>query len=297
MTYSEYLDRVVQLIRLNHKSGQSLTAAVLGSFISSAIPEATFKDFGKRHLREVLADLQDANWIVITATEKGALAVQPRTEVGHPVAVEAAPASARPVPLKKRVWEAFVFPVPAGKRFGHRQSADIRTGLVESPNPVGDWVEISQISNDIQYTWALDFVAAEVSEHVAIIDEALRAPLWNPVVFAQVLRGLDPSLAKRWNAYRSKMTAEHVRGWLTQVGLPHSWAFESLARPATAKKPADSPAAAVSPGQSVPTFADPDADSRQIILAALAQLPLSKLLELPIPAGVLLNAVASRSSR
>lgn len=297
MNYSQYLDRVVQLIRLNHKSGQSLTAAVLGSFISSAITEATFKDFDKRHLRDVLADLAADNRIVITTTEKGALAVQPLAEGGQPRAAESSSASARTIPLKKPVWEAFVFPVPAGKRFGHRHSALIRTGLVESPSPAEDWVEISQINNDVQYTWALDFVASEVNEHVADVDAALRVPLWNPVVFAQVLRGLNPSLAKRWNSYRSKMASMHVRTWLTQVGLPDSWAFEPLARPAVTKKDADVSSAAGSTESATSGLSNSDTDARQIILAALAQLPLSKLLELPIPAGVMLDAIASRSSR
>lgn len=297
MNYSQYLDRVVQLIRLNHKSGQSLTAAVLGSFISSAITEATFKDFGKRHLREVLADLAAANRIVITATEKGALAVQPLADGEQPSTVESSSASSRTIPLRKPVWEAFVFPVPAGKRYGHRHSALIRTGLVESPSPAVDWVEISQINNDVQYTWALDFVAAEVNEYVEDVEAALRAPLWNPIVFAQVLRGLDPSLAKRWNSYRSKMASEHVRSWLAEVGLPESWAFEPLVRPAVAKKEAEVSSSAGSTVPAASGLSNADADARQVILAALAQLPLSKLLELPIPAGVLLNAIASRSSR
>jgi len=49
MNYSEYLSRVVQLVSLNQKNGQPMTAAVLGSYLSSSIPEVSFKDFGKRH--------------------------------------------------------------------------------------------------------------------------------------------------------------------------------------------------------------------------------------------------------
>lgn len=297
MDYSQYLDRVVQLIHLNQKNGQPVTAAVLGSYIRTAITEANFKDFGKRHLRDVLADLEASNRITITSSEKGALAVTPCVNPSSPGVVEPLNSSPRTSTLKKPVWEAFVFSVPAGKRFGHRISGAIRTGVVESPESPEEWVEVAPITTDIQYTWALDFLQKECEEFVPQLHQALTAPLWNPVVFAKTIRDLDPSLARRWNAYRSKMTAEHVRAWLSQVRLPEAWAFEPLVRSSQPKKPAGSSPTGATSGVDAFECVNSEAEARQIILTALGQLPLNKLLELPIPAGVLLNAVASRSSR
>ncbi|WP_146096136.1 hypothetical protein [Xanthomonas arboricola] len=297
MNYSEYLSRVVQLVSLNQKNGQPMTAAVLGSYLSSSIPEVSFKDFGKRHLREVLADLESAKHVTLTTTDKGALAVQLSDSAPATVPADFAAPINRISPLKKAVWEAFLFPVPAGLRFAHRISDVIRIGLTQSPTPEDDWIEITPVTNDTQYRWALDFLGDHANELTSEPQEFLNSLPWNPPIFGQTLRKLNPGLAKRWNHYRSKMAIDHVRKWLAQAGLPEAWAFERIARPTEAIKTASEAIQIAAISTSPATAYGEEGNARETILAALAQLPLSKLLELPIPAGVLLQAIASRSSR
>ncbi|MEB1955752.1 hypothetical protein [Xanthomonas campestris] len=297
MNYSQYLGRVVQLVSLNQKNGQPMTAAVLGSYLSSSVPEVSFKSFGKRHLREVLADLETAKYVTLTTTDKGALAVQLSDSAPATVAPEGAAQIDRITPLKKAVWEAFLFSAPAGLRFANRISGVIQIGLTQSPTPEEDWIEITPVTNDTQHAWVLDFLGEHTNELTAEVQEALNSSHWSPPIFGQMLRKLDPGLAKRWNCYRSKMAIAYVRNWLAQAGLPDSWAFERIARPTEAIKTAGEAIQITDISTTPATSRGEDADARETILAALAQLPLSKLLELPIPAGVLLHAIASRSSR
>ena len=76
MTYQDYLDFVVQTVARNLKPGSHyITTASLGGLLLKISPEESWRDFGKRSLSELLADLETQGKLTRTKTEKGALAV------------------------------------------------------------------------------------------------------------------------------------------------------------------------------------------------------------------------------
>ena len=276
MDYARYLDLTVQLIETHKRPDAPLTAAVLGGLLLRAEPEVGFKTFGKKALREVLDDLQAKGRVVLTQTDKGALAVD---RVGTVSAV--APQAETYNPLHRAMWEAFTFSAPQGRRFINRTTGLIRAGLALAPNPADEWVEITPLGPELQRQWAVEFLAEQapgISEGLAAF---LQEDSWTPHAFTARLREMDPGITRAWNAFRSRRVSAHVQNWLRDNALPPAWAFQQQS-PAT---PLVSPIA--------PGGAANDAEARQVIMAALAQMPLAQLLEIPIPVGLVLSALSS----
>ncbi|MDN5780613.1 MAG: OST-HTH/LOTUS domain-containing protein [Luteimonas sp.] len=282
MEYSEYLDLVIQLVGTHAQPDAPFPAAALGGLLRKAAPDVSFKNFGKRSLSEVLEDLQTRESIMLTVTDKGALAVQ-RTTVGEAETFKHTDFN----PLRKVMWEAFAFTAPLGRRFLHRLSGSVRAGLNAPPAPVDEWVEITPISAETQRDWAAEFAKDLDSEVQTIVQPALQDESWSGYAFLSALRGQDPQAARSWNHFRSSRVSMHVQKWLADNTLPPSWAFQQ-------------PPSAIPQPKFIPSIAsasDDEQETREILLAAIAQLHLSKLLEIPIPAGLLLSAISSRKSR
>jgi hypothetical protein len=79
-----------------------------------------------------------------------------------------------------------------------------------------------------------------------------------------------------------------VKDWLAQNALPPELAFQRSYR----QEAADELTAAKET-----SLVGESEDVRRAVLTALSSLPLEKLLEIPIPAGVLLSALAKAKSR
>lgn len=278
MDYARYLDLAVQLIQTHKRPDAPLTAAALGGLLLKAEPEVGFKTFGKRTLRELLDDLEAKGRVSLSLTEKGALAVE---------AVGAAPMVVKQAetynPLHRAMWEAFTFTAPQGKRFINRTTGLIRAGLAIAPNPADEWVEITPLGAELQRQWAGEFLSEQNPEIAQSLDVSLQDDGWTPHAFVSELRARDMGVARSWNAFRSRRVSAHVQNWLREHALPPAWAFQQ-------QSPSASVASSIIPAA---TATVGDAETRQIIMAALAQMPLAQLLEIPIPVGLVLSAVNS----
>ncbi|VVD71505.1 hypothetical protein PEP31012_00628 [Pandoraea eparura] len=287
MTFEEYLDLLVQTVTKNmNPVSRSVMAAALGNMLRQASPDVTWKTFGKRTLSELLTDPRVQPHLRTFETAKGALAVSPVGELpaGDVPAIEVFN------PLRKSVWEAFVLPSPSGRRFMHRVNGVIRAGLEIAPAPADDWVEIIPISPDEQREWARDFIASADGQNVAGAEQALATEGWHPYAFFQLLRGQDENIARMWNRFRSAKVSTRVQEWLTQHSLPVERGFQGATRPRQQEVGGALPGV-----QSTPVLGGEGL--REAILLAISTLPLERLLEIPIPAGVMLSALSQAKTR
>lgn len=286
MTYAEYLDLVVQLATANLKLGSRyITAAALGVLLRQASPDIDWKFFGKRSLSELLSDPLLQSRLSVITTEKKALAVQPICQSATTsIALETFN------PLRKSVWDSFVLGAPTGRRFMHRHNGMVRMGLLATPNPVDDWVEIAPISLDEQREWAVEFLDGVTGKVDVARAGLLDGDSWHPHVFAEALRQADEAELRQWNRFRSARVSAAVKGWLTKHALPIERAFQSFPRGKSGK----SAEQAAEVGRVPDLQAD---EARKVILHALSLLPLEKLLEIPIPAGLMLSALSNTKPR
>ncbi len=286
MTYEDYLDLVVQTAAKNLKSDcHYLTAAALGMVLRQASPEENWKTFGKRTLSDLLVDLEGQGRLSLTKTDKGALAIVLSGAAPLPTVASIE----RFNPLRKSVWDAFVLVAPQGRRFMHRRNGTVRVGLDIAPAPADDWVEIFPIGADAQRQWARAFVEEHHGSGASAAAQTLSDENWHPQVFVQALKRLDENVAHLWNRFRSAKVSSQVKDWLVQHALPHELAFQSSIQTTGTKK------SSVEIGDAIPT-SEPE-EIRRAILTALSALPLEKLLEIPIPAGVMLSALSTAKLR
>jgi hypothetical protein len=286
MTYTEYLDLVVQLATVNLKPGSRyITAAALGVLLKQASPEVDWKFFGKRSLSELLSDPLIQSRLSVIETDKKALAIQPINQVAAPsVSLETFN------PLRKSVWDSFVMGTPTGRRFMHRHNGMVRMGLSTAPNPVDDWVEIAPISLEEQRKWAVEFLDGVHGKFDVVRSELLEGDSWHPHLFAEALRGADEVELRQWNRFRSARVSTVVKEWLAQHALPAERAFQSFPRGQNDKRAEQDAAKGAIPNLE-------SDETRRIILEALSLLPLERLLEIPIPAGVMLSALSNAKPR
>lgn len=286
MTYEEYLDLVVQTIAKNLKSDSNcLTAAALGGLLRQACPEENWKTFGKRTFSELLADLELQGRLSLIKTDKDALAVVLR----NPVSLPAVATVEKFNPLRKSIWDAFVLVAPEGRRFMHRRTGTVRVALDIAPAPADDWVEIIPIGIDTQREWAQAFIAEGHGNATDAAAQTLLDENWHPQMFVQLLKRSDQNVARLWNRFRSAKVSSLVKEWLVQHVLPSELAFQSSVQATGAKSPS------IEIGDAIP--ANESEEVRRAILTALSALPLEKLLEIPIPAGVMLSALSTAKLR
>jgi len=289
MNYNEYLDLAVHTIAKNLKpDSQYLTAAAVGGLLRQASPEEDWRAFGKRTLSELLSELEHLGRLSIVKTEKGALAVALGNAASQPsVAIE------KFNPLRKSIWDAFVLVSPEGRRFIHRRDGTVRVALDIAPPPADDWAEIFPITTETQINWARDFIAEGHSDKVDLALQTVLEDNWHPQMFARLLKQSDEKLAHLWNRFRSAKVSNAVQEWLTQNLLPSTFAFQSSAKnqPRTVGMQNSIPEI----GSAAPI--DDSDEARKAILIALSTLPLEKLLEISIPAGVMISALSSAKLR
>ena len=281
MNYDEYCDTAAQLARQLLRPGEDIvTAAVFGSQLRRQSPEENWSTFGKRTLLQFLEDLEQRHQVVITRTEKDALALRPV------VLTSPTPAASPPIfnPLRKAVWDAFVFMAPGGRRFLHRETSIVRTGLVESPAPVDEWVEIHPIASSAQLAWANEFVSSN-KDAVDDLTALLEPGNWALHEFFRALRMKDEKLARRWNLFRSAKVSEFVRQWSMKHQLPPDCVFQPRH-----KSPAAVSALACESADA--NNRSPRRDvTREAIIAALSSYPTETL------ASLLLTAIESGKAR
>lgn len=290
MDLSAYVEEVIRIVSSTTQPGSDcVTAAALGMHLRKAHPTVDWKSFGFKSLSELLADPSLSNTLKLVKTVKGALAV---TLVSKNFQV-LTPHVETYNPLRKAVWEAFTLPSPPGRRFFNRLTGSVRIGLDVAPTPADDWVELEQIGLPEQKQWAESFIDEQLKD-TSTADDArglVHQPSWRPHLFGQELEKLSDGQMRQWNLYRSARVSAYVKKWLTDQNLPINWAFQS--------------------SLSIPTPSQPDAiplplpqdvlhspeETKRVILAALGQMSVEQLLEIPIPSRLVLSALSSLKTR
>jgi hypothetical protein len=178
-------------------------------------------------------------------------------------------------PLKQDAWLAFAVPRPPGKRYMNRTNGTIRMGLSEIPHPADRWVEIEQISDDKQKTWARAF-ANGLGEKFQDALGALDDPSWY-TQFGKALREIDHDKGHQWNVTRTEKVSACVNDWCEKHKIETSLVFEQRTRRVTSL--ASQSETGARPGH--------QGNARDVLLAALSRMTTHELSQLPIPAHYL----------
>lgn len=283
MTQDEYIDLVLQVLKsnLDPVSGY-VTAAVLGAHLRKAGNGVLWKDFGYKSLSALLQRAELEKRLRLVQSNKGALAVCLADDPANLQAFKIGNYN----PLRKPIWSAFVMGAPAGRRFFNRKNGSVRLGLQASPSPVDDWVEIQPLLEAQQQEWARDFIAQESLAGHPEVATSLEGAHWHRD-FPDALDRISRSLRSRWNRQRSREVSSAAENWALQHSISLDLVFQtgdSLDLPSE-----------VSVFSSAGETAASSSLQREWILSAIATLPLEKLMEISLPAGLLLEAIANHS--
>lgn len=290
MEKSAYFDEVVRIASSTIPPGTHyVTAAALGMHLRKAHPSVDWKTFGFKSMSGLLTDPYLSSKLQIVKTEKDALAVSvisnnsqiptPHVETYNP--------------LRKAVWEAFTLPSPPGRRFFNRLTGAIRIGLDAAPTPADDWVELEKIGLLEQKRWAECFIEEQLKD-CSCADDARKLvylPTWHPHQFGLELESLSEGLMRQWNLYRSARVSAFAKKWLADKNLPIDWAFQTKSE---VPEPVQSEAVTIAAQQYLLRSAE---ETKRVILAALSQMPVEQLLEIPIPSRLILSALSSAKPR
>jgi hypothetical protein len=279
MQPTEFVDAVFQIIK-THEQADGLKASKLGQLVRRAFPNEPRKSFGFQTLKDVLAPLEQRGLIRTGEDRDRALAVWLTGETQSPIAVVAP--TKKYNPLKSEIWLAFISSKPLGKRYMHRTDGTVRMGLVESPHPADQWVEISQIGAEDQKEWAKRFATTNATDEAQGLIAALDGANWF-VEFVKSLRVLDANLARDWNRTRTEKVSACVAKWCEQHKIELSTVF--------AQRPQREPFSATMATTEGSSRLSPTRDARAMLLAALSRMSTHELSQLQIPAHYLLREV------
>jgi hypothetical protein len=270
MLRDEFLDNVNQIINTNEKAGAGLKVSILGNLIRNSL-RLHWNDFGFARLKEVLQELESRQQIRVGYDERDVFTVWALSNRDAPisplVAVATKPTTPPPVRLRNAVWTAFVRALPAGRRFIHRETGEIRMGLFEAPPSEPEWIEIHRISDEMQRTWAREFIDTNSLSTQTELRDALNNGAWF-VRFPAALRQLNPRYIGQWNRHHTGRVRSNLERWCQQHGINSKLIQEDHEPP----RPSTTPTRP----EATPTLV------RQIILDALARMPTHELLQLPI---------------
>lgn len=290
MEKSAYFDEVVRIASSTISPGADyVTAAALGMHLRKAHPSVDWKTFGFKSLSALLTDPYLSSKLQFVKTEKDAIAVAIISN-NSPVPT---PHVETYNPLRKAVWEAFTLPSPPGRRFFNRLSGAIRIGLDAAPTPADDWIELDKIGLLEQKRWAECFVEEQLKDfsHADGARNLISLPTWHPHQFGLELESLHEGLMRQWNLYRSARVSAFAKKWLTDKNLPIHWAFQ------TKSETADPTAHEAVPMAAQHYLLHSPEETKRVILAALGQMSVDQLLEIPIPPRLILSALSSAKTR
>lgn len=241
----------------------SMTAAKVGVVLRQVFGSPQHIGFLK--LKDLLGELEQNGLIRTGTNSKDAFAIwltEPKASHG-----ESRVAPDRQVPrpirrLRRNVWHAFVAASPEGGRYLNRRTGEVRLGLLDSPEPIDDWVKIDPLSPEAEKDDARDFLKNHDVELSVSITDALESPIW----YVQLPNALDQSIAFQWKRHRSCRVVEHVEEWRQRHGVEHDFVYD-----------VDTRRTELSPSAS-------QKDLRETLLAALSRMSTDELLSLTMPA-------------
>ncbi len=277
MDRQDFLSAVLNLITSNYPEDKArgLKASEVGLLVRSSMADTSWAQFGFPKLKDVLSELERQGQIRTGIDAKFAYSVWIGEEkTRDPMGRSVPPSNETPRfrPLRKPVWTAFVTDKPRGKRFLSKSDGTVRMGLPEESNPDSDWVEMIPVTQDVQRSWARDFLKQnEISDQDGFL-ESLESEFWYHD-FVEKLRADCPDRARAWLRVRSSKIVQVVQEWTNREGIPQDLVFEAL-------QPFE---------KRVPTRgAGRYSDLRGGLIAAVESLTTDELLHLSIPARTLL---------
>lgn len=270
MTTTEYLEEVSRVIkdvfRPNDPSG-SMPVATAAYLVKQRL-RCNYTTFGFSKFKDVLAELERAGTIRTGRDGKDAFAFWIVDDRADP---SCCPKNAIPSrPLRKPVWFAFVASHPSGRRFFERRTGEVRLG--EERSPEGDWIEILPLDPDAERARAREFLQTNAPELEANVQPSLQSERWY-VEVPKTLAESNPRLASRWKRWRSTQVAVYVEDWRTKHGIDVDLIYES---PRSSRR--------------TEQYEEASTGLRQILLSAIQKMTTQQLLELPIPARLVMGA-------
>lgn len=271
MTADEFRSAVFQIVSNNCSPSKGLKASALGNLVLRSLGES-WQQHGYARLKDLLQDLEKRGQITLGIDEQGALAVWLGSE--SPTTAQPAPPSTS---LRKEVWLAFVALSPKGRRFLNRLTGAVRMGLTDSPSPSEQWIEITPVSDTEQRRWAQQFFSEHLKPNQIDARELLSGQSWY-VEIVRRLKAINEDLPVQWQRTRSAFVAREVHRWSLENSVGPGFLFDT---PAPQQHQED---------EGVTTRRTLFVSGvRDQILSALARMPTSELVELPIPAKYLLS--------
>lgn len=285
MERAEYINAAYNTLESLPSTDELIPASIVGHQLRRRLGGPRWTEFGFRSLKDLLREMQSFGFLEIGETTRGALAVKVAEGQRLLSTREERPARTDQR-LLPHVWAAFVIEQPRGERFIHKTTGEIRTGVEERPSPIEDWVPVPLIADDVQRTWAEEFLRKqELSPDPGFADE-LAAQDWYhkfPLALAQQ----SPRLASEWNRLRSTFVMDEVRRWCDSNDVRHELVFGRRSH-------AEGLVQANLVGSRDKLN---DARKREIVLEALACASLECLLDVPIPAKYFFDALLKQADR
>ena len=260
----------------------SVDVAYLGNTLLNA--GRRWADHGFPRLSDALERLEQSDLVETFRNEKGSLRVRatPSSMVASasgPEAIRAVPTAhvQRFRPLRSPIWFAFIAALVEGqRRLLNRRDGTVWGDPGEPPGAQNDWVAVKPVDQDKQRHWAKQFIDdAPIGDDRQELLEALEPADWFRR-FPAALQGRGPSLVRDWNHLRSERIIGYVKDWAATNAVPEDVLFDK----------------APSVRHSSPT--EPSAGTRNLresLLDAVAEMPTDALLDLPIPARLVIRAV------
>lgn len=281
MDRDDYVSSVSKIITSNYPvdTDRGLKVAELGILIKRLLPHPTWEELGFPRLKDVVAVLEAEGSVRTGYDSKSAFTLwlpEGTERVERPKVEDGAPppsVSAIFQPLRKPVWTAFIAALSGGKRFLRRTDGTVVMGVQQEPIPATNWIQIEPIDQDRQRSWAREFLREAAVRETEELLGSLASATWYRD-FEDKLADLSPSHAHAWRRHRSNRVIQHVREWIARNRIPTDLVFEPRLgeRTITSRR---------KPPQSQ--------DLRLGLLAAVHELKTEQLLQLRIPAKILLS--------
>ncbi len=273
MNPQQYLKEVLEVLKSTFQpsdSSGSMPAATAGYLVRLKTGH-DHTTFGFAKFKDVLNELERQGLIRTGTNTKHAYAIWLTDTSGTPPAPESPTVPQVPFrPLRNPVWFAFVSESPHGKRFINRVTGEIRVGIDESPG--GDWLEITPMNPATEKEEAIRFLLDNKID-VPDLRRTLSSARWY-YEFPQALATVNQQLASRWKRERSNRVLAEVERLRGRFDIASEHLFEH-----------ERPRSRELPPQQEP------AELRQILLRAVQHLSTAQLLELQIPARLLVAAL------
>lgn len=279
MNIQQFLSAVLDLIRGNYPIGNpdGLLAARLGVILRQAFPNVNWTSFGFIRLKDLLAELESQGKIRVGPNRSGAFSIWLPDEPTNVMSVVAISGKSSSWPrLRQEVWYAFISDTPSGRRFLDKNTGAVRIAVSTKPNEEGEWVEIQSVRQDTQRLWAREFLATQAFGDPNQFDAMLAGEDWYRRLAEHLSQQSESSLAA-WNRLRTQNTIGIARAWCDENSVEFERLLEQDRQHA--------------PRQVIPTASPQEDTLRSALFVALRRMTTPELMELPIRAKYLIQAL------